>query len=263
MVRPTPADVAAAKAPVRDFRITSKDGLSLAATYWPGFRPNSPGVLLLHGNGASRGAMAPNAAWLASKGFAALTIDFRGHGQSDQAPHSFGLNEALDAQAAFEWLKQAQADAPLAVVGISLGGAASLLGADGPLPADALILQAVYPDIRHAIRNRIASRTNAAAAIVLEPLLSFQSWLRLGVRPSRLSPLTAIRRYRGPVLIIGGGADHSTPPLETRQMFEAAPTPKSLWLVPGKDHEGVADLQTVAYRERLHDFLLQTVGSRD
>ena len=144
--------VAAATSPSQDIRLETQDGVSIAATFTPGRSGRSPAVLLLHGVGASRQATAANAAWLASLGYAALAIDFRGHGKSSIKPRTFGLSEALDAQAAFAWLKRRQDNAPVAVIGISLGGAASLLGDTGPIPADALILQAVYPDIRRAIR---------------------------------------------------------------------------------------------------------------
>jgi len=260
MVRSHSTDVTKARPPARDFRLAAADGMSVASTYWPGARVDSPAVLLLHGVGASRNATAPNAAWLAARGFAVLTIDFRGHGQSGAAWRSFGLEEARDARAAFDWLKRQQRGSRVAVVGISLGGAASLLGEDGPLPADALVLQAVYPDIRSAIRNRISRLVTSGPAIVLEPLLSFQSRLRFGVWPSRLSPAVALRRYRGPVLIVAGEKDRHTPPSEARQMLAAAPAPKALWIAPDADHAEVSDLRTDAYRVRLMSFLKQTIG---
>ncbi|MEP7006206.1 MAG: hypothetical protein ABI810_09495 [Sphingomonas bacterium] len=74
-------------------------------------------VSWLHGNGASRAAMAPTAAWIARQGYAALTIDFRGHGESSPAQHSFGFGEAQDAAAAFVWLKRQQHGAPVLVIG--------------------------------------------------------------------------------------------------------------------------------------------------
>jgi alpha-beta hydrolase superfamily lysophospholipase len=260
MVRPNPSAVPDARPPATDLVIRTRDGLGLAATYWPGRHADSPAVLLLHGNGASRAAVADNAAWLASQGYAALTIDFRGHGESPAAPHSFGLYESRDAEAALAWLKQRQHGAKVAVIGISLGGAASLLGERGPIPADALILQAVYPDIRRAIRNRIAAVTASVPARLLEPLLSYQSIPRLGVRPGRLSPLAALRRYPGPVLVIGGAADRYTPPAETRAMFEAAPGRRSLWIAPGTDHAQTSDLRTEAYRGRVLAFLRREIG---
>jgi pimeloyl-ACP methyl ester carboxylesterase len=135
-----------------------------------------------------------------------------------------------------------------------------LLGRSGPLPADALVLQAVYPDIRRAIRNRIADRLGAAPARLLEPLLSFQSKPRFGAMPGDLSPLEALRRYRGPVFVIGGGEDRYTPPEETRALFAAAPGPKALWLVPGRGHAAIGELSDDPYRARIATFLRSTLG---
>ena len=246
--------------PSTDFRLPSSRGILLGATYRPGAQADGPAILLLHGVGASRETTAANAAWLASLGYATLTIDFRGHGESTLAPRSFGLDEAEDARAAFDWLKQRQHGARVAVIGISLGGAASLLGRGGPLPADALILQAVYPDIRRAIRNRIASRLTQLPARLLEPLLSYQSLPRMGVWPAVLAPINALPRYRGPLLVIGGVQDRATPPEETRALFAAAGSPKSLWLVPTGDHPAISDLRDHAYRLRVASFLRRTIG---
>ena len=261
MTGPTPSHVARATAPARDVRLRTADGLTITASYWPGASPNAPAVLLLHGNGASRAAMAQTATWVARQGYAALTVDFRGHGESSPAQHSFGLGESRDAAAAFAWLKRQQHGAPVAVLGSSLGGAAALLGAHGPVPADALILIAVYPDIRHAIRNRIGVQLGSWPAMLLEPLLSYQSPFRFGVWPDALSPIHALQRYRGPVLIIGGALDRYTPPGETRAMFAAAPGQKRIWWVAGADHSGTSGIASEAYRDQLRGFLFDTIGS--
>jgi pimeloyl-ACP methyl ester carboxylesterase len=260
MTQGSASAVPPAVAPAQDFTILTADGLSIAATFRPGRAEGGPAVLLLHGNGASRAMTAETAQWLAGEGYATLTIDFRGHGQSSPTSRSFGLFESRDAAAAFAWLKARQRGARVAVIGISLGGAASLLGDAGPLPADALVLQAVYADIRRAVRNRLAAVVTPAPAYLLEPLLSFQSKLRFGVWPDRISPLAGLARYRGPVLVIGGGADRYTPPEETRAMFAAAPGPRSLWLVDGLDHAAVSGMHTEAYRQRLKAFLARWIG---
>lgn len=238
----------------RGMTILSADGVSLAAAYLPGPGDRAPAILLLHPKGGSRHGFDALAAWLNRHGYATLAIDFRGHGQSTPARYSFGWAESRDAAAAFRWLKRRQQGAPVAVVGLSLGGAASLLG-DGPLPTDALVLQGVYGDLRSAIRNRIGAVTGGGPAWLLEPLLSFQSRLRAGVWPGRLSPRTRIMAYHGPVLVIGGGADHYTPPAETRALYAAAPGPKRLWFAPGASHEAVTALDTPAYRRTLLAFL--------
>jgi pimeloyl-ACP methyl ester carboxylesterase len=261
MTQPSPSHVQPAIAPARDVRLRTADGLTIAATYWPGARPDAPAILLLHGNGASRAAMVPTALWASrNQGYAALAIDFRGHGESTPARNSFGLFEARDAEAAFRWLKHQQHGAPVGVIGVSLGGAAALLGEHGPLPADALVLQAVYPDIRHAIRNRIGAVLGSWPAIVLEPLLSYQSEFRFGVGPAALSPIERLRHFNKPVLVIGGERDRYTPPEETRAMLAAAPFfNKRISWVPG-DHSAASGASSRVYQDELAKFFFYTIG---
>jgi alpha-beta hydrolase superfamily lysophospholipase len=250
-----------AQVPSHRLEIRSEDGLVLGGTYWPGRRLDSPAILLLHGLGASRADYAANAAWFAAQGLAVLTLDLRGHGDSGNATSSFGLHESRDARAALAWLKRQQHGAPILLIGISMGGAAALLGDDGPLPVDALVLQAVFSDVRHAIRHRIAMVASALPARLLEPLLSYQSYPRFGISPSRLSPIAAIARYKGPVLVIGGEKDFCTPPWESRRLCDAAPGSKSLWIVPGVGHYGTSHLETEEYRGRILDFARASLGA--
>lgn len=251
-----------ARPPARDIRLRTSDGLSIAATYRPSREPAGPAVLLLHAKGQSRQSMAARAEWLAGLGYASLAIDFRGHGESDLATRTNGYTEARDARAAFGWLKARQRGAPVAILGISLGGAASLIGEAGPLPADALILQAVYPDLRSAIRNRIAQRLPAPLPILMEPLLSLQTLIRIGVAPSRLSPRDALARFEGPVLVMGSTGDESTTAAEIRALFAAVRGDRSLWLVEAGDHAAMCDLDDGPYRAVVASFLRRTIGAR-
>jgi pimeloyl-ACP methyl ester carboxylesterase len=246
--------------PGRTVHLVAADGVPLAGSYWPGARPDAPAVLLLHGIDSSRASFARHASWLNGLGYAVLAIDFRGHGESGAAFRSFGLHEARDAAAALAFLRAGNPARRVGLIGTSLGGAAALLGDDGPLPVQAMVLQAVYPDLRDAIFNRIAQRTGPALALLGEPLLSYQSWLRYGVPPDRLAPEDAIRRYRGPLLVIGGGADLSTPPAETRRLYAAAPGQKALWLLDGLGHAETSSLWTDAYRSRVRALFARALG---
>lgn len=234
--------------------LTASDGIRIAGTYLPAASADAPGVLLLHGVRSSRNQFVSQAQWLNAQGYAVLAIDFRGHGESQQVARSFGLFEARDARAAFDWLKRKQGGAPVAVIGTSLGGAAALLGERGPVPADALVLVAVYPTIRYAIRNRIAAFTASRVGELGEPFLSYQSYVRMGRWPEDISPIRAIPSFLAPVLIVGGGNDVYTPVSETRALFEAANGPKQLWLVENATHAEMGQ-DTQRFRDRLKDFL--------
>lgn len=257
---PNGSRVAAPAAPGQVVQLATPDGVAIEANYWPTASDEAPAVLLLHGIDASRAAFDAHALWLNGLGYAVLAPDFRGHGGSAARARTFGWREAEDAAAAFAFLRTRAPGRKIAVIGISMGGAAALLGRNGPLPADALILQAVYPDLRTAITNRIAIRGGRIAAGVLEPLLSYQSWPRYGVAPNRIAPIAGMRRYAGPVLIIGGTGDGETPEADTRALHAAAAGDKSLWLVEGLSHVETCSLWTAEYREHVGRFLKRTIG---
>ena len=172
MSRPQASAVPPPAPPGRIVHLVASDGVPIAGSWWPGARPDAPAVLLLHGIDSSRASFARHAAWLNGLGYGVLAIDFRGHGESGAAPRTFGLHEARDAAAALAFLRAGMPNRPVGLIGASLGGAAALLGDDGPLPVQAMVLQAVYPDLRDAVFNRIAQRTGNALAWLGEPLLS-------------------------------------------------------------------------------------------
>ena len=253
MTRRTPADTPITPAGAQNVQLTSKDGIPLAANFWPGASDHAPGVLLLHGLGGSRSQFDGLGAALAAHGYAVLVIDFRAHGASGGDLRSFGLFEARDAHAAMSWLKAHQRGAKAGVVGLSLGGAAALLGEDGPVSSDALVLAAVYSDIHPAIRNRIGAMLGSGLARIGEPLLAMQAPWRFGVGADTISPINAIRRVHAPLLMIGGERDRYTPADETRAFFAVANAPKSIWLVPGADHNQV--MATPEFQRRVIAFL--------
>jgi alpha-beta hydrolase superfamily lysophospholipase len=258
MTRPGNTPVADFAPPVLSIRIASTPGISLAGSYWPGkpeARGDSPVILLLHGNGGNRRDVSETADWLNAQGYAVLAIDFRGHGSSTAATKSFGLREAQDAHAAYAWLRQKHPRAKIGVIGFSLGGAAAVLGSSGPLPADAMVLESVYPDIRHAIRNRLSTHLGPLPALVMEPLLSLQSWPRFRVGPGAISPITGLARVKAPVMIVGGGNDAYTPPAETRAMFDAAHRHGEMWVLDGLSHDEVVHSAPAAFRLKLLSFL--------
>ena len=260
MSRPVNVEIERPGAPARTVRLAAGDGVPIEGSFWAAARSDAPAVLLLHGIDGSRMQMIRHARWLNGLGYAVLAIDFRGHGRSGAAARSFGLHEARDAAAAVAFLRSGARRRPVGIIGISLGGAAALLGEEGPLPVQAMVLQAVYPDLRTAIANRIARIAGRPIAAIGEPMLSYQSLLRYGVSPALIAPRDRIGRVRAPVLIIGGTADRSTTIADSRALYGAAPNPKALWLIDGADHDAVSFLWSEEYRSRIRTLFARTLG---
>lgn len=257
---PHVAPVPSPPPPGRVVHLTTSDGVAIEGSYWPGRRTDGPAVLLLHGINSSRASFTRHALWLNELGYAVLAIDFRGHGGSAAVPRSFGLYEARDASAGLEFLRAGAPNRRVGVIGTSLGGAAALLGDNGPPPVQAMVLQAVYPDLQRAIANRIARVAGRPLAWLGEPLLSYQSWPRYSVPPGRIAPINALRRFRGPVLIIGGTADSNTTVVDTQALYQAAPGPKSLWLLDGVGHAATGSIFDDEYRRRVGALFAASLG---
>jgi len=255
LTRSTNSPVDLPAPPARLVKIDSSAGIELAGTFWPARELAAPAILMLHGNGSNRSSMTETAELLYENGYAVLAIDLRGHGQSSPSEKSFGLHEADDAQAALNWLRKVDPEARVGVIGFSLGGAASLLGPQGPLPVDALVLLAVYPDIRHAIRNRLALRLGKWPGMLVEPALSYRSLPRLGVWPSTISPVNVLAQVAVPVMIVGGGDDANTPPNETRTMFNAVRGHGELHILAGVSHNSLGRNLPPAFERSLLAFL--------
>ncbi|MFC4293143.1 alpha/beta hydrolase [Sphingorhabdus arenilitoris] len=263
--RPTPSNVGRMAANEQEIALTAEDGVRISASYFPAQQTDAPVILLLHGNGASRRQFTSHVAWLNRSGFSAMAIDFRGHGESQLQPKSFGYFESRDAEAAVRWIKQQQPQAKIGVIGVSLGGAASLTGPNGPLPVDAMVLKAVYPDIDRAIRNRIAVHGGSILSALLTPLLTNQAYFRFGVAPDKVSPIKNADRFDKPVLVIGGEKDSYTPVAESEALSNAFTGQSWLWIVGKLEHDQLSDLEDIVYQERIVRFFnesLKQAGTR-
>lgn len=142
MTVPYASEPGAGLAPPRSLRLTGAGGVGLAADAWGD--PQAPPVLLLHGGGQTRHAWGGTAETLAAHGFYAVSMDLRGHGESDWSPdgrydHDLFTDDVRVVAHSFR--------RPPALVGASLGGIASLLAqGEAPEPiASAVVLVDVAP----------------------------------------------------------------------------------------------------------------------
>ena len=214
-----------------------------------------PAIVLLHGIRGNRLQMLERAKFLKQAGYSVLLLDLQAHGETAGDAISFGYREGFDVRSAVAYLKQRLPNTPIGVIGVSLGGAAALLG-DSPLDVDALVLEAVYRDIGSAIDNRMAKRVGGFAPMVA-PLLLWQIEPRLGIATSQLSPLKAIANYHGAVFIIAGTKDLRTTLADTQALYQNANTPKQQWLIEGAAHTDFYQHQGKRYQEKVLAFFAQ------
>jgi non-heme chloroperoxidase len=128
-------------------------GIRLAASCWGD--PAAAPVVLLPGGGQTRRAWAAVGRALAAAGFLAVSVDLRGHGDSDWASdgdygHGTVAADLVALAASFP--------VPPAVVGASLGGVAALLAVgEMGLPVQGLVLVDIVPRSERAGVRRVVT----------------------------------------------------------------------------------------------------------
>lgn len=231
--------------------IQRDDGEKIAGWFAAG-ENDTPGILLLHSVRSDRREMVGRAEFLLEAGYSVLLIDMQGHGETSGKNITFGFRESYDAHEALSFLRARVKGRKVGVIGVSLGGAASLLG-ESPVNADAVVLEAVYSSIERAVKNRVSTRVGRIGEY-LAPLLTWQIEPRLGIPLKALSPLKAVERLKAPVMVIGGTEDRRTLREESQRLFEQAPEPKRLWLIEGAKHQNFHLYAKAEYEKRILEF---------
>lgn len=254
LAAPAPREIGAPPAdlPGRALKVPSPAAGVLKGWLVPG-RRDGGAVLLLHGVRASRLDMLGRARFLHARGYTVMLFDSRAHGESGGQRITFGYLESLDARVLLGALRQAAPGERVGVIGISLGGAAVLIGPQ-PLRVHALVLESVYPTLEEAIDNRLAMRLGALGPR-LAPLLTVQLQPRLGFGVGDLRPIDTVDRVGAPLLVIAGTEDRHTTIVQSRRLFARAQAPKELWEVPGAGHVDYHLAAPAEYEARVGGFL--------
>lgn len=237
--------------------IPSASGSTLHGWFVPG---RDGVVVLLHGVHANRRSMLGRARLLHEvAGFSVLLFDFQANGESPGSHVTFGYLESRDAQAAVEYVRSRLPGERVGVIGTSMGGAAAIL-AQPALQVDALVVEAVYPDLDRAVANRLSMRFGAPARL-LAPVLTLQLRPRLGISTRDLRPIDRVGHLPMPKLFIAGSLDEHTPIDESQALFDAANEPKALWIVDGARHVDFNAFAPDEYKCRVLEFLVANLRS--
>ncbi|MGD1930746.1 MAG: alpha/beta hydrolase [Leptolyngbyaceae cyanobacterium] len=231
----TPASVGLA---YEDIQISVAEG-HIHGWWLPHEAPHAKTALVLHGNASNVADTLNQTQPLLAAGLSALVIDYRGYGRSS-GPFPNESRAYADAAAAWAYLVETRgipADA-IVIFGHSIGGAIAIDLAYHQPQAAGLIVQASFTSMTAMMDHVGYSR------IVPKWLLH-----------QRFDSITKIASVSPPLLLIHGLADTTVPARMSEALQAAAAAPKQLWLLPGAEHNDIAEIAHAHYIDRLKEWL--------
>lgn len=234
-----------------DVRIKTEDGYTLGGWLIPAARETRSAVVLLHGFSWHRLPWLTGfVPWLQPE-HNVLQFDFRGHGDSDDAPITLGTTEERDAVAAVRFL-ESRGYGPIALMGVSMGASVAIMAAPD-LPVAAVVADAPYARVENPIANVMRERRYPLARLGSRLIVAAAS-LRARVRLRQPIDRVAGIAPRG-LLLIAPLEDRLVSWTQSRELFERAGEPKELMLVPGAGHSEALSVAAETYVRRVLDFL--------
>lgn len=232
--------------------ITNKRGEKL--TLWLSPTNHSTSVLFLHGIRGNSANMIERAHYFRdSLKVNVILADQRAHGYSDGVFTSAGHLESNDIPLFMNLIKE-EYNTSAGIVGISMGGAASLLAIDSITPTF-LILESVYPNLDNAIEQRLRKRFALFTPFVKWGIYTMLK-SRYKLEPATVSPLNSIKNYKGPILILGGSKDMQTTRSETEDLFENAGSEhKKLHIFDNAKHVDLFSYSPYTYKSIISEFM--------
>ena len=209
--------------------------------WWIPYRQKTAPVLLyFHGNGSNNGDLPGIAAMFNQLKLSVLLIDYRGYGKSSpRFPNETRVYE--DADAAWEYLTKKRQIKPqnIFIYGHSLGGAIAInLAIKHPQMAG-LITEGTFTSMKE-----IAGFNRAFRLFPLDWIIT-----------QRFDSITKIKSLQTPLLIFHGSADQTIPAYMAQKLFNAAPEPKQLVIIPQATHTNLHQAGGQEYFQTLQRFI--------
>lgn len=246
-------------------RATARATVPAAATT-PGPRP---GIVIVHGWESNRGRTFAHARYLHAAGFHCLVFDVRGHGDSPTDSLPINVPEfAEDAAAAANWLAARPEVSAVGVLGHSIGGAGVIVAASREPVIRAVVSLSAPADLVRITRKTFEMAEMHVPDPIAGPLALITAGVLVAPRRHSIddaSALVAVRRYRGPLLLIHGAQDHGVPVEHVELIARAAEgsraqedPPVEILILPDFGHRWLYESAEV--RRRVAWFFAEALG---
>lgn len=235
----------------RNVSFKDSAGLTLRGWWIPGTRHQT--VIMVHGWTSSRQEPMGRSDYLHAAGYNLLLFDLRGHGQSDGTYTTIGWLEPDDVHAAVSFARSMD-PGPIALLGYSMGASTVLEEAAHDPRVSAVIEDSGFDTLAHAFSVHFQQMT-LLPAVPFDELVIAIGQFDLKLNLAQVRPIDSVKQLDHPLLAIVGTADHTVPPAEGYALFQAAPGPKQLLVIPDAGHVGGYQTDKSLYAKTVLHFL--------
>jgi alpha-beta hydrolase superfamily lysophospholipase len=266
----------------QEVRLRAFDGTSLRGMWVRGGQ--SKGVIIFcHEFGSDMHSCARYTKPLMQAGFDIFTFDFRGHGESSCPPQYRPLQWASDKETGdvmgaiahvHQELTQRGEPARIGLFGISRGGCAAILAAatdssveavlaDGAFSTDSVCISLMKRWAKIFARVRVAYENHPEGFWrLLYRLMRCRAQRRMGCRYPSVR-LAMNKMAPRPIMLIHGAQDSYVPAQQTQLLYEEAPSPKYVWIVPRAKHNQSVVIVPDEYAQRTVAFFEKHLAGTD
>lgn len=221
-------------------------------------------VIFLHGLDKNRAERLPLLSDLVQSGFAVMTFDLRGHGESDRARTGAGSFEKQDIRGAIDFVLEEKGVQPgkLLLLGQSFGAASALLGGVGESALAGVYVDSSFAALDDVMINEIARRTPIPRWLArsLGPGIALMGGWTKGVDIAGTRPVDAAAEYPYRLGIAHCIDDERVRVQDALRIRAVAEGGSWLNLFPGCGHAGAYDRFTEQYTAIVTNYFLERLG---
>jgi len=233
------------------------DGRTHSGWFFPGLR-GAPVVVICHGYRSSRAEVLTLATSLQQHRYNVFAFDFAGHGESPVTYTSLGYLETEELQAALEVLVQ-RSDIDRSRIGLwgySMGGYAVLSAAPQIQAVRAIVVDSTYGHPTELLHVEL-DRQGATLVPFLSLITSLEFRLFALTQSGGTPPANALDRLQGVPKLFIAGDDAPQLAASTERLFQGAPGPKELVVLPRTNPRALREDERRDYENRVVLFFLR------